>query len=221
MADFKKTPRTKVRRLPERAHYDRDIIYRILDEGLICHIGFVVDGQPYVIPTGYVREGDKIYIHGSAVSRMMNALENGIELCLTVTLLDGLVLARSAYHHSMNYRSVMVFGHAAAVESSEEREAALRSLVEHVIPGRWKDVRPPNEMEMKATSVLAISLRQASAKIRVGPPQDDAADYGSPVWAGEIPLRLVAEAPRRDPQLSGGISVPGYAKAYTRRTKKT
>jgi len=221
MADFKKTPRTKVRRLPERGHYDRGSIYRILDEGLICHIGFVVDGQPYVIPTGYVRVGDKIYIHGSPVSRMMNVLENGIELCLTVTLLDGLVLARSAYHHSMNYRSVMVFGHAVVVDPPEEREAALRSLVEHVIPGRWKDVRPPNEIEMKATRVLAISLREASAKIRVGPPQDDAADYGLPVWAGEIPLRLVAGAPRSDPQLSGGISVPRYAEAYTRKTKKT
>src|SRR5262245_16215109 len=182
MNNFTPTSRTTLKRLPTRADYDRASIYQILDEGFICHVGFVVDGQPFVIPTGYARAGDRLYIHGSAASRMLRELEQGIDVCVTVTLIDGLVLARSAFHHSVNYRSVVVFGRASVVEEAEEKFAALHAFTEHVLPGRWNDVREPNEQEMKATLVLALPLAEASAKVRTGPPVDDEEDYALPIW---------------------------------------
>ena len=216
MNTFPKTERTTLRRLPKRAEYDREAVYRILDEGFICHVGFVVDGQPFVIPTGYARLKDTLFIHGSQASRMLRAVGQGISVCLTVTLVDGLVLARSAFHHSMNYRSVVVFGQAIVVDESEAKLAALRALSEHMIPGRWDEVRGPSEPEMRATVVLSLPLAEASAKVRTGPPLDDEEDYQLPVWAGVIPFRLVAEPPVADPRLPPDIAVPAYAGKYGR-----
>ncbi len=207
------TPRTQIKRLPKRGDYDRQTIYNILDAGLICHVGFVVEGQPFVIPTAYGRAEDQIYIHGSPLSRMMRTLQKGLDLCLTVTLLDGLVLARSAFHHSMNYRSVVVFGNAQMVTDLDEKCQALRSFSEHMMPGRWADVRPPTSSELSGTIVLALSLSEASAKIRQGPPLDDEADYDLPVWAGEVPLDLVAGTPISDPRLHLGMALPSYLRS--------
>ncbi|HEX3183845.1 MAG TPA: pyridoxamine 5'-phosphate oxidase family protein, partial [Pyrinomonadaceae bacterium] len=195
---FPITDRTKLKRLPKRGHFDCETVYGILDEGFICHIGFVVDGHPVVIPTGYARVDDKLYIHGSQASRMLRTLANGIHACVTVTLLDGLVLARSAFHHSMNYRSVVVFGKATLVEDPEEKMSALFALSEQIIRGRWNDVREPTELEMKATTVLSLTLEEASAKIRTGPPLDDEEDYSLPMWAGVVPLKLTAGPPIND-----------------------
>jgi nitroimidazol reductase NimA-like FMN-containing flavoprotein (pyridoxamine 5'-phosphate oxidase superfamily) len=211
MKPFAQTQRTTLKRLPKRGAFDRESLYRILDEGFICHVGFVVEGQPFVIPTGYARVEDQLYIHGSQASRMLRTVAQGIEVCLTVTLVDGLVLARSVFHHSMNYRSVVVFGQASIVAEREEKLAALRALTEHMIPGRWNDARGPNEQEMKATSVLRLPLSEASAKVRTGPPIDDEEDYGLAVWAGVIPLRLIAGEPIADPRLPRDIAVPDYA----------
>jgi uncharacterized protein len=213
---FPQTNRTKLKRLPKRGHFDRETVYGILDEGFICHIGFVVDGHPVVIPTGYARVDDKLYVHGSQASRMLRTLAGGIDACVTVTLIDGLVLARSAFHHSMNYRSVVVFGRATLVEDPEAKMAALVALSEHIIRGRWKDIREPNDMEMKLTTVLSLSLEEASAKIRTGPPLDDEEDYALPMWAGVIPLKLTAGEPINDPRLTNGIEAPVYAKNYQR-----
>lgn len=221
MNKFAPTSRTTVKRLPKRADYDRASVYHILDEGFICHVGFVVDGQPFVIPTGYARVSDRLYIHGSAASRMLRELEKGIDVCVTVTLIDGLVLARSAFHHSMNYRSVVVFGRAAIVEDTEEKFAALRAFTEHIVPDRWSDVREPNEQEMKATLVLALPLEEASAKVRTGPPLDDEEDYALPIWAGVVPLHLAAAAPISDPRLPSNIQPPAYAYNYVRPDQKT
>jgi nitroimidazol reductase NimA-like FMN-containing flavoprotein (pyridoxamine 5'-phosphate oxidase superfamily) len=216
MERLAQTERTTLKRLPTRAEYDRAPVYEILDEAFICHVGFVVDGQPFVIPTGYARMGDCLYIHGSAASRMLRALGQGIEVCVTVTLLDGLVLARSAFHHSVNYRSVVVFGRAKVVEEAEEKMEALRAFTEHVVPGRWAEVRWPNESEMKATTVLALPLVEASAKIRTGPPIDDEEDHEINVWAGVLPLRLVADDAIKDDRLRSGISLPDYVRQYRR-----
>jgi len=216
MEKFTPTPRTAVRRLPQRGEYDRAAVYRILDEGFICHVGFAADGQPYVIPTGYARVGDQLYIHGSAASRMLRSLSQGVEVCVTVTLIDGLVLARSAFHHSINYRSVVVLGKASVVEEDAEKMAALRAFTEHVIAGRWEEVRPPNQTELKGTLVLRLPLAEVSAKVRTGPPVDDEADYQLPVWAGVIPLHLAAAAPVGDPRLRPGIEPPPYACHYIR-----
>jgi hypothetical protein len=205
MEEFTPTQRTAVKRLPKRGVYDREIIYQILDEGLVCHVGFVVDRQPYVIPTAYGRVDDKLYIHGSPASRMLRTLQEGIPVCVTVTLLDGLVLARSAFHHSMNYRSVVIFGTASVVSEPEEKLEALHAFTEHIVPGRWEDVRQPNRNELTGTLVLSLPIVEASAKIRTGSPVDDEADYSLPVWAGEIPLRLVAGTPIDDPRLHAGI----------------
>jgi uncharacterized protein len=213
---FPQTDRTRLKRLPKRGHYDRETVNAILDEGFICHVGFVVDGQPFVIPTGYARVDDKLYIHGSQASRMLRTLAGGVDVCVTVTLVDGLVLARSAFHHSMNYRSVVVLGRAELVADREEKLAALFALSEHFIKGRWDDVREPTEQELVATSVLVLPLTEASAKIRSGPPLDDEEDYSLPVWAGVIPLQFVADPPVRDPRLPEGISTPAYAKEYRR-----
>src|SRR6185436_5638658 len=171
--EFPQTERTTLKRLPKRAVYDRELVYAILDEGFICHVGFAVDGRPFVIPTGYARVDDQLYIHGSQVSRTLRTLAQGVEVCVTVTLVDGLVLARSAFHHSMNYRSVVIFGHASSVELAEEKLAALFAFSEQVIPGRWDEVRGPTEQELKATSVLSLPLAEVSAKVRMGPPIDD------------------------------------------------
>src|SRR5258708_1739125 len=182
MSDFSPTERTSLRRLPKRGHFDHETIYSILDEGFICHVGFVADGQPYVIPTGYARVDDKLYIHGSAASRMLRTLSEGIDVCVTVTLVDGLVLARSAFHHSINYRSVVALGKAVLVNDENEKISALYAFSEQAIPGRWSDVRQPTESELKATSVLRLQLNEVSAKIRTGPPVDDDEDYDLPIW---------------------------------------
>jgi uncharacterized protein len=213
---FPQTERTKLKRLPKRGHFDRETVYAILDEGFICHVGFAVDDQPFVIPTGYARDGDKLYIHGSQASRMLRNLANGIDACVTVTIVDGLVLARSAFHHSMNYRSVLVFGRATLVEDREEKLTALLALSEHFVRGRWNDVREPTEEELIQTTVLCLPLEEASAKIRTGPPLDDEDDYALPIWAGIVPLKLVAGEPIKDPRLPAEIPVPEYAAHYKR-----
>ena len=210
------TERTKLKRLPKRGHFDRETVYGILDEGFICHVGFAPQGQPFVIPTGYARVDDKLYIHGSQASRMLRTLSGGIDACVTVTIVDGLVLARSAFHHSMNYRSVVIFGRARIVEDREEKMAALVALSEHIVRGRWADVREPNEEEFIKTTVLELPLVEASAKIRTGPPLDDEEDYALPMWAGVIPLSLQAGEPINDPRLPDGIEVPEYALNYRR-----
>jgi len=209
--------RTRVVREPHRGVYDRAEAYKILDEGFICHVGFVIDGQPYVIPTGYGRSGDSLYIHGSAASRMLRNLDRGIPVCVTVTLLDGLVLARSIFNHSMNYRSVVILGIAHAVTDSEEKLKALQALSEHIIPGRWAESRQPNEKELKATLALKVPIEEFSAKVRQGPPLDDEEDFSFPTWAGVIPLQMVAGEPVNDPKLDAARGVPAYAKHYSRR----
>lgn len=213
---FPTTNRTILKRLPKRGHFDQETVYGILDEGFICHIGFVVDGQPFVIPTGYARVDNKLYIHGSQASRMLRTLSTGIDACVTVTLVDGLVLARSAFHHSINYRSVVVFGRATLVTDPEEKNRALFAFSEQVVKGRWDDVREPNEVELKQTSVLCLPLEEASAKVRTGPPIDDEEDYALPIWAGVVPLKLVAGEPLDDPRLNDGLEPPTYAKEYSR-----
>jgi nitroimidazol reductase NimA-like FMN-containing flavoprotein (pyridoxamine 5'-phosphate oxidase superfamily) len=202
--------------MPKRASYEQAVVEAILDEALICHVGFVVDGQPYVIPTIHARVGDQLYVHGSAASRMLRAVQEGIPVCVTVTLLDGLVLARSAFHHSLNYRSVMVLGTAVEVTDQTERLAALKAVVEHVVPQRWVDVRWPSEQELKATLVLKLPLEEVSAKVRTGPPLDDEEDYQLPFWAGEVPLRLVAQMPVPDPRLDPRTVPPAYVRDYCR-----
>ena len=220
MDKLPQTARTTLKRLPQRGVYDRKLINQILDEGFICHVAFAVDGQPFVIPTGYARAGDNLFIHGSQASRMLRTLGQGIEVCVTVTLIDGLVLARSAFHHSMNYRSVVVFGRATVVEDRKEKLAALLALSEHMIPDRWADVREPNERELQLTTVLSLPLTEASAKVRTGPPLDDEEDYELPIWAGVIRLRLAADAPVADPRLPASIEPPEYALKYARPASK-
>ena len=213
---FTQTDRTKLKRLPKRGHFDRETVYGILDEAFICHVGFAPEGQPFVIPTGYARDGDKLYIHGSQASRMLRTLSAGVDACVSGKIIDGLVLARSAFHHSMNYRSVVIFGRAMLVEDREEKMAALLALSEHFVRGRWADVREPTEQEMKQTTVVSLPLVEASAKVRTGPPLDDEEDYAMDVWAGVIPLRLVAGEPVADPRLTDGIQIPAYAREYKR-----
>jgi nitroimidazol reductase NimA-like FMN-containing flavoprotein (pyridoxamine 5'-phosphate oxidase superfamily) len=210
------TARTKLKRFPERGSFESETIYRILDEGFVCHVGFTLDELPFVIPTAYARLGDRLLIHGSAASRMLRALAREANVCVTVTLLDGLVLARSAFHHSMNYRSVVIFGRAKVVTDKQEKLEALRAFTEHVVPGRWIDVRKPGESELKATLVLSLDIDEASAKIREGGPVDDEADYELDIWAGVIPLRLTADAPVGDAKLNEGIALPRYASIYKR-----
>jgi uncharacterized protein len=210
------TPRTKVRRHPERGHYDGDTVRQILDEGLICHLGFEVDGQPYVVPTMYARHGDAVYVHGSPASRMLSTLKEGVPVCLTVTLLDGLVLARSVFNHSMNYRSVMLLGRAVEVTDPAEKMLASQALVDHVVRGRWEEARQPNAKELRTTTILRLPIEEASAKVRSGPPIDGAADMGREVWAGVIPLRLTASDPVPDPVQPDTRRTPGYAAGYRR-----
>lgn len=202
--------------MPKRGRYDRETVYQILDTGFVCHVGFSVDGQPYVIPTNYGRVGETLYLHGSAASRMLKTLSAGVPVCVTVTHVDGLVLARSAFHHSVNYRSVVILGTARLVDDPAEKMEALRIFTEHVMKGRWNDVRWPTEQELRATSVLAIPLEEVSAKVRTGGPVDDEADYALPVWAGVLPLQLVAKEPVPDALRKNDPPVPDYLKNYSR-----
>jgi uncharacterized protein len=213
------TERTRVHRRPTRGDYSQETIHAILDAAFVCHAGFVVDGQPYVIPTGYGRGGDTLYLHGSAASRMLRTLAEGVDVCVTVTLVDGIVLARSAFHHSMNYRSVVVLGKARLIEDAAEKTEALRVISEHIIRGRWEDVRKPTAQELKATAVLALPIEEASAKVRTGPPLDDEEDYALDVWAGVLPLMVQAGDPVPDPRLGEGLArgvreTPSYVTRY-------
>jgi uncharacterized protein len=210
------TPRTTLRRLPARGSHERATIDAILDEGLVCHVGFVAGGQPMVIPTIHARQGERLFIHGSAASRMLRALAGGVPVCVTVTLLDGLVLARATFHHSMNYRSVVVLGTATEVTDAAEKDAALTAIVEHVMRGRSAQVRPPTALELKATSVLALPIEEASAKVRTGPPVDDEEDYALACWAGVVPLALVPGTPVADPRLPAGVALPDNVARYSR-----
>ena len=210
------TPRTKVRRLPARGSYDRDVIYAILDEALVCHVGFVDEGQPVVIPTIHVRIGDRVHLHGSNASRMLARLREGVPACVTVTLLDGLVLARSAFHHSMNYRSVVILGRAEETKVREQKLKVFERLVEHVVPGRWADARRPSDEEINATTLVSLPITEVSAKIRSGPASDDEQDYSLPIWAGVIPLELRAAKPLADEKLVSSIPTPDYVTGYQR-----
>ena len=214
--EITQTEKTKIRRLPKRGAYDRKTIYKILDEAFICHVGFTVDNQPFVIPTGYARVGDNLLIHGSAASRMLRVLAREVDICVTVTLIDGLVLARSAFHHSMNYRSVVIFGKAKLISDETEKSNALKAFTEHIIPNRWSEIRLPTAKELKATTVLSLPLTEASAKIRTGDPKDDDEDYAIDVWAGVIPLKTAAGKPIADAKLKEGIALPTYVSDYKR-----
>ena len=211
------TARTRVVREADRAVYDRETVYRILDEGFLCHVGFSADGQPFVIPTSYGRKDSSLYIHGSAASRMLRQMKEGVAVCVTVTLLDGLVLARSVFNHSMNYRSVVILGKATLVEDPEEKLAALRVLSEHIIPGRWDDARQPNDRELKATSVLQVPIEEFSAKVRTGPPIDDEEDFSFPTWAGVVPLEMKSGTPIGDPKVQPMRPVPEYVRNYSQK----
>jgi nitroimidazol reductase NimA-like FMN-containing flavoprotein (pyridoxamine 5'-phosphate oxidase superfamily) len=213
---FSPTERTRVVRESPRGNYDRETIFKILDEAFVCHVGFSVDGQPYVIPTLFARVGDAIYFHGSAASRMLRNLSEGIPVCITVTLTDGFVLARSVFNHSMNYRSVVALGKATRVDALDEKLEALHAFTEKILSGRWNDARQPNEKELKATSILRLPLTEVSAKIRTGPPEDDPPDYDLPIWAGVIPLQLVPGAPIREERCDPSIPTPAYAQHYRR-----
>ena len=214
MEELEATERTRLRRLPRRGSFDRDTINAIIDQALFCHIGFVHQGSPFVIPTLHVRIGDRIYVHGSAASRMLRAAAEGIPLCATITHIDGLVLARSAFHHSVNYRSAVIVGTGHEVADQREKNRVLEALVEHIVPGRWREVRPPAPKELAATSVIGMPITEASAKIRSGNAIDDEEDYALPVWAGVIPLRTVAEAAIADERVPGSVAMPRYVAEY-------
>ena len=216
MTQFQPSERTQVKRLPKRGRYDEQTVFQILDSAFVCHVGFCVHGQPFVIPTNYGRSGHTLYLHGSAASRMLKTLSEGVPVCVAVTLVDGLVLARSAFHHSTNYRSVVILGTARLVDDPVEKMEALRIFTEHVLKGRWNQVRQPNEQEMKATTVLALPLAEVSAKVRTGGPIDDEPDYSLPVWAGVLPLELVAKTPQPDPARKADVPLPEYLKNYSR-----
>jgi nitroimidazol reductase NimA-like FMN-containing flavoprotein (pyridoxamine 5'-phosphate oxidase superfamily) len=213
-AEFTKTGRNKLIRHPERGHYDRETVYRIIDEALICHVGFVEDGLPVVIPTLHARDGDRLLLHGSAASRMIKHVGGGNPACITMTLVDGLVLARSVFNHSVNYRSVLVFGHGEAITEPHAKLEALNRFMERQLPGRWADVRKPNEQEVKATGVVAIPLTTASAKVRIGPPKDEPDDLALPVWAGVLPLLQTVGAPILAPDGRPDVAVPEYLDEY-------
>lgn len=215
-ASITPTQRTTLKRLPKRGSYERAAMYRVLDEALICHVGFVGEGAPVVIPTAYGRDGDTLLLHGSAAGRMLRTVAGGVDVCVTVTLVDGLVLARSAFHHSINYRSVVIFGRARVIDDAEEKLAALLAFTDHIVPGRWDQVRPPNAQELKRTLVLALDLDEASVKTRTGPPVDDEDDYALAVWAGELPLRVVPQALVADPRLVAGVEPLENVTAYRR-----
>ena len=217
MTDFAKTEKNSIKRLPKRGYYDHETIHRILDEALICHVGFVVDGQPYVIPTNFARIGDTIVLHGAKASRLLKHVEAGHPICVEATIVDGLVLARSVFHHSVNYRSVVVFGTGRLVTDEQEKLAALEAVTEHLVPGRWREARLPNRKELNATSVVVMRIDEASAKVRVGPPVDEEEDYALPVWAGVLPLQEVPLSPIRDELQSEEIALPEYVVGYSRK----
>jgi nitroimidazol reductase NimA-like FMN-containing flavoprotein (pyridoxamine 5'-phosphate oxidase superfamily) len=211
---FPKTARNKVKRMPERGHYDAATIYPIVDAALICHVGFALDGQPYVIPTLHARQDDMILLHGAKGSRLLRHIQSGGEVCITITLIDGIVLARSVFHHSINYRSVVLFGTGAVIEDDQARLQALEAFTERLIPGRWQDARQPSALELKQTTIVAVPIASASAKLRSGPPGDEAEDYDLPVWAGVLPLRQIAGIPLADPQLRPGVELPAYIREF-------
>ncbi len=213
---FPSLDRTRVVREAHRAVYDRETIYKILDEAFVCHVGFAQDSQPFVIPTMFARIADALYFHGSAASRMLRGLSGGLPVCITVTLTDGLILARSVFNHSMNYRSVVALGNATPIDDPPEKLSALQAFTEKLLPGRWNDARQPNEKELKATSILKLPLTEVSAKVRTGDVEDDADDYTLPVWAGVIPFRLVADPPIRDAHCDASLPTPGYAAHFRR-----
>jgi nitroimidazol reductase NimA-like FMN-containing flavoprotein (pyridoxamine 5'-phosphate oxidase superfamily) len=216
MSDFAKTKKNSIKRLPKRGHYDRETIYRILDEALICHVGFVESGQPFVIPINFARLRDTIVLHGAKASRLLKHIAAGHPVCVEATVVDSLVLARSVFHHSVNYRSVILFGAGRLVEDEHEKLAALEAVTEHLIPGRWREARRPNEKELNATSVVSIAIDEASAKVRVGPPVDEEEDYDLPVWAGILPLQDKPSVPIRDELQSEDIPLPEYIAGYSR-----
>jgi len=214
MAEFQRTIQNQVKRHPERGAYDKESIYQIIDEALICHVAFVLDDEPFVIPTLHARYEDSILLHGASSSRLMRHLESGQPVSLAFTLVDGLVLARSVFSHSINYRSVVVFGRGQKVAGAAEKMVALERFTERIMPDRWADARPPTALELKATSVAMVPIDQASAKMRQGPPKDEEADYGLPVWAGVVPIRQRAGDPLADPQQPGDMAVPDYIQRY-------
>ncbi len=216
MSQFTPTERTKVRRKPDRGTYDRETIYNILDQAFVCHVGFVVDGTPFVVPTNYVRVGDKLFLHGSPASRLMKTLSSGAPFCLSVTLLDGIVFSPTATGHSVNYRSVVVMGKAEPIEDPAAKLAAMRDFVEYVLRGRWAMVRPPSEQELKGTMVLAVSLVEASAKVRTGFAVDDDKEYADGAWTGVLPFKWTPGEPIRDPRGDAAIPVPANVKRYSR-----
>ena len=216
MDSFTPTPMTRLKRLHERGHYDRETVHAILDAGFICNVGYIVDGQPLVTPTSYWREGDRVYWHGSSASRMLRTLSKGIKACLTVTHVDGLVIARSAFHHSINYRSVMVLGIAEPVTDEAHKLLALEAFVERLFPGRWEVLRPVTKQEIKATMVLSMPLEEVSAKVRVGPPIDDDEDYALPIWAGVLPMSVGIGIPEADPKLTPGVAAPEHVRNFVR-----
>lgn len=219
MTQFTRTDKNRIKRLPKRGYYDRETIYRILDESLICHVGFIERGQPYVIPINFARVGDNILLHGARASRLLKHIEAGHPVCIEATLLDGLVLARSIFNHSVNYRSVVLFGKGRPVIDEQEKLSALKAITEHLIPGRWQDARLPNRKELNATRVVSIKIDEASAKVRMGPVGDDQDDYALPVWAGVLPLREQVLPPIRDDLLAGEIPLPEYIAQYSRTQK--
>lgn len=217
MTEFAKTEKTSIKRLPKRGHYDRETIYRILDEALICHVGFAEAGQPFVIPTNFARIDDTIVLHGAKASRLLKHVEAGHPVCVEATIVDGLVLARSVFHHSVNYRSAVVFGRGRLVTDVQEKLAALEAVTEHIVPGRWKEARLPNQKELNATSVVSIRIAEASAKVRLGPPVDEEEDYTLPVWAGVLPLQEMPSSPIRDERQSETVTLPDYVARYSRK----
>ena len=211
------TRRSELGRIPDRGSRDWETTHQILDAGFLASVGFCVEGQPFVIPTLYGRDGERLYLHGSAASRMLRELERGVPACVTVTLVDGLVLSRAAFDHSMNYRSVVAFGMARKIADPVQKIESLRAISEHVIAGRWADVRGPSEQELKATTVVEFSIEEASAKVRSGPPLDDESDYALPVWAGVLPLEIKSRPPIPDDKLIEGVTVPDYVRRYDAR----
>lgn len=220
MTDFTRTEKNNIKRLPKRGYYDRETIYGILDEALICHVGFVENGQPFVIPINFARVDDTIILHGAKASRLLKHIEAGHPVCLEATIVDGLVLARSVFHHSMNYRSVVLFGTGRLILDEQEKLAALEAVTEHLIPGRWQEARLPNRKELNATSVVSIRIDEASAKVRLGPPVDEEEDYGLPVWAGVLPLQEAPLLPVRDELQSEDVALPEYVEQYSRKRVK-
>lgn len=216
MPQFTKTAKNRIKRFPQRGHYEQETIYRILDEALICHVGFVENGQPYVIPINFARMEDRVVMHGAIASRLLKHVENGHAICVEVTIVDGLVLARSIFHHSVNYRSVVLFGKGRLIDDQQQKLAALQAITEHLVPGRWQDARRPNQKELNATRVVSIKIDEASAKVRMGPPIDEQEDYVLPVWAGVLPLQELPLSPIGDELQSNNIPLPEYIAQYSR-----